>query len=618
MKKLRILTALSTAALLVNYAKAQVPPQMINYQGRVIVGGTNFHGSGSFKFALVGPAGTPTYWSNNGTSVNGTEPSAAVALSVAQGLYSVQLGDATLPNMGAVPSSVFGNPDVRLRVWFNDGVSGSQLLTPDQRITSVGYAMMAGNVPDGAITSAKLAPGVINATNLTANSVTSEQLANTIGLGDSNTLGRLDVYKTSAGTPAISLFGSTSQISTYGSDGKEQARLWGASWGELLLHDNTTNNFTTAQLLAHESGLFIAPLALDGIIPVPLANPGGALRLSLGSTNRVYLKAGNSGGQLSLYQNDGGLGVFLDGDSSGAGLLNIRSTNGATRIELDGLSSVGGGGGEISVRDGSGTETVEILGAESTSQGGKISLRSDTGVLAVQLRAEEFGGTGEGGILELYNSSGTQTVEIDGDSVDGGYIDVKNSAGATRAQMQVVSDGSAFMALKNAAGVTTITLDGQDSSGEGRIVTQVLQITGGSDLSEQFDIKAIHDEVKAGMIVSIDPEKPGQLITSTKAYDKTVAGVVSGAGGVKPGMMMGQVGTAADGKHAVALTGRVYCWMDADLGAIKPGDLITTSETPGHGMKAKSHRKAQGAVIGKAMSSLDKGKGLVLVLVNLQ
>lgn len=202
--------------------------------------------------------------------------------------------------------------------------------------------------------------------------------------------------------------------------------------------------------------------------------------------------------------------------------------------------------------------------------------------------------------------------------MNGGYIDVKNSAGATRAQMQVVSDGSAFMALRNAAGVTTISLDGQDSNGEGRIVTQVLQITGGSDLSEQFDIKAIHDEVTAGMIVSIDPEKPGQLVTSSKAYDKTVAGIISGAGGIKPGMMMGQVGTAADGKHAVALTGRVYCWMDADKGAIKPGDLVTTSDTPGHGMKVKNHRKAQGAVIGKAMSSLDKGKGLVLVLVNLQ
>ena len=294
MKKFRLLTALSAATLLAHYAKAQVPPQMINYQGRVIVGGTNFNGSGSFKFALVGPGGTPSYWSNNGTSVNGSEPGAAVALSVAQGLYSVQLGDTALPNMGAVPTTVFNNPDVRLRVWFNDGVNGSQLLTPDQRITSVGYAMMAGNVPDGAITSTKLAPGVINATNLTANSVTSEQLANVIGLGDSNTLGRLDIYRTSAGTPAISLFGQNSQISTYGSDGKEQARLWGASWGELLLHDNSADNFTTAQLLAHESGLVVGPLALEGIIPIPLANPGGALRLSLGSTNRVYLKAGNS------------------------------------------------------------------------------------------------------------------------------------------------------------------------------------------------------------------------------------------------------------------------------------------------------------------------------------
>jgi hypothetical protein len=62
----------------------------------------------------------------------------------------------------------------------------------------------------------------------------------------------------------------------------------------------------------------------------------------------------------------------------------------------------------------------------------------------------------------------------------------------------------------------------------------------------------------------------------------------------------------------------VYCWVDASKGSIRPGDLITTSDTPGHGMKVKDHRKAQGAVIGKAMSSLDQGKGLVLVLVSMQ
>ncbi len=120
------------------------------------------------------------------------------------------------------------------------------------------------------------------------------------------------------------------------------------------------------------------------------------------------------------------------------------------------------------------------------------------------------------------------------------------------------------------------------------------------------------------MIVCIDPEIPGQLVGSTRAYDRTVAGVMSGAGGVKPGMLMGQPGTAADGKYPVALTGRVYCYADATDGAIHPGDLLTTSDTPGHAMKVTDYPKAQGAIIGKAMSSLGQGRGLVLVLVSLQ
>ena len=68
----------------------------------------------------------------------------------------------------------------------------------------------------------------------------------------------------------------------------------------------------------------------------------------------------------------------------------------------------------------------------------------------------------------------------------------------------------------------------------------------------------------------------------------------------------------------VALSGRVYALADASGGAIEPGDLLTTSETPGHCMKATDHAKAQGAIIGKAMSSLNDGKGMVLVLVSLQ
>ena len=148
--------------------QAQVP-QLINYQGRVAVGAVNFDGSGQFKFALVDTAGNSTYWSNDGTSTAGSEPTTAVTLTVSKGLYSVLLGDATLPNMAIVSSTVFTNPDVRLRVWFNDGTNGFQLLAPDQRIAAVGYAMVAGSVPDGAITSTKIAAGAVDSSHLSAN-----------------------------------------------------------------------------------------------------------------------------------------------------------------------------------------------------------------------------------------------------------------------------------------------------------------------------------------------------------------------------------------------------------------------------------------------------------------
>ncbi len=156
--------------------------------------------------------------------------------------------------------------------------------------------------------------------------------------------------------------------------------------------------------------------------------------------------------------------------------------------------------------------------------------------------------------------------------------------------------------------------------------THVLQITGGADFAEQFEVKATPEadgdasslQVHAGLVVSIDPANPGKLVISARAYDRRVAGIISGAGGVKPGMMMSQTGTIADGQHPVALSGRVYCWADASNGPIEPGDLLTTSGIPGHAMKATDHAKAQGAIIGKAMTGLKEGQGLVLTLVTLQ
>jgi hypothetical protein len=161
-------------------------------------------------------------------------------------------------------------------------------------------------------------------------------------------------------------------------------------------------------------------------------------------------------------------------------------------------------------------------------------------------------------------------------------------------------------------GVTSIDLD----AGSGRVTTEVLEITGGSDLAEPFSMS---DEniIPQGALVVIDDQNPGQLKLSHRAYDTRVAGVISGAGGINPGLTLSQH-EVLEGSQHVALTGQVYALADASLGAIRPGDLLTTSDTPGHAMKAADRDRANGAVIGKAMTSLDEGQGLVLVLVNLQ
>lgn len=137
-------------------------PHLINYQGRMVVNGVNFDGNGQFKFSLVNKTGTQTYWTSSADSAPADGiPDVAVTLPVAKGLYSVALGDTVLPNMAVLPSGVFSNDEIFLRVWFNDGTRGWEKLAPDQRIAAVGYALMAENVPDGSITTAKIAPGAI-------------------------------------------------------------------------------------------------------------------------------------------------------------------------------------------------------------------------------------------------------------------------------------------------------------------------------------------------------------------------------------------------------------------------------------------------------------------------
>lgn len=135
---------------------------LLNFQGRVIVKDSVFEGIGQFKFALVNNNDSTVLWFNSPDGDGDDEPDLPVSVPVTSGLYSILLGDTELANMNPIPAETFSAEKLYLRVWFYDQLNGYQQLTPDQRVIPSGYALMAGTVPDGAITTQKLAPDLFD------------------------------------------------------------------------------------------------------------------------------------------------------------------------------------------------------------------------------------------------------------------------------------------------------------------------------------------------------------------------------------------------------------------------------------------------------------------------
>ncbi len=157
--------------------------------------------------------------------------------------------------------------------------------------------------------------------------------------------------------------------------------------------------------------------------------------------------------------------------------------------------------------------------------------------------------------------------------------------------------------IRDASEVPRITLDG--SSGD-------IFLTG-ADCAEEFDVVDA-SEAEPGTLMVIDDD--GCLRPCDDAYDRRVAGVVSGAGCWQPGLTLDRQG--GERRRAIALSGKVFCRADAAWGAIEIGALLTTSPTRGHAMTIADAARAFGAVVGKALRPLRSGRGLVPILVALQ
>jgi hypothetical protein len=148
---------------------------------------------------------------------------------------------------------------------------------------------------------------------------------------------------------------------------------------------------------------------------------------------------------------------------------------------------------------------------------------------------------------------------------------------------------------------------------EGHVIAEDFHCAN-ADCAEDFDI-ADHSSAEPGTVMVLDDES--KLRESARPYDKRVAGVVSGAGNYKPGFILDRQASGGN-RQPIALLGKVFCKVDAQFGPIEVGDLLTTSPTAGHAMRADDPLKAFGAVIGKALRPLPDGRGLIPILIALQ
>ena len=554
-------------------------PATTSYQGRVAVSGTPFTGSGLFRFALINKADGSSLWSNDATSVAGSEPTDAVTLVVTDGLFTVLIGDTTLVNMGALPADLFATyPDVSLRVWFDDGVNGSSQLTPDTRLSSVPYAL-AADIRPGSVTADQLnsggippAPGQF----LSYNGGNFAWADPGVALGDVwskngadayYNLGKVGIGTSTPGLP-LSIFTPSSTYGMEQTDGTiRMATFLGGSTGGGWL--GTISN--------HKLSFYVnnggARLTVDttGNIGVGTATPASKLTVQTSSSGLGAFRAG-------LEHTDGAVRLGTYAEPSYGGWLGTISNHPLNFFYNDGLPSMTIGGGGISMVSGSGTVTVGSPNAESGLSIIRGGNRADV----------RF----EGSTLKLVvGPVGGPPASTRGIAVN----TVGNVGIGTTTPSRTLEVNGDFLA--------------RDAS------VRVLTIRGGADLAEPFAMS--HGGVEPGSVVVIDEDHPGKLRRSTRAYDKKAAGIVSGANGIRPGISMVQEDKLEAGEN-VALSGRVYVQADAAYGEIKPGDLLTTSDTPGHAMKVTEHAQAQGAILGKAMSGLKDGKGMVLVLVTLQ
>jgi hypothetical protein len=351
------------------------------------------------------------------------------------------------------------------------------------------------------------------------------------------------------------------------------------------------------QIIDRTAGASRLSILANGRVGLGTIEPSHNLEVAGLGDVEIGLKSKDVGGRLWTIQSSGTAGNPSDGT-----FQIIDRSAGASRLRIDSGGAVSWGQSSL-----------------SPDQNGAIELGDSTaGAGAPYIDFHRAVGHPEDFNVRLMNDADKQLSLYGNLNIADG--DIRMNAGRSisssgRLHIQANED----LYLNPFGGAGTVIVGGGGGPGNFHVVGSAsvcsLTIRGGCDLAEPFQMS--ESEIPKGSLVIIDEENEGRLKLAAKTYDTRVAGIISGANGVNPGISLHQEGLIEGGQN-VALSGRVYALADSSNGSIKPGDLLTSSSTPGHVMKVTDHARSQGAIVGKSMSALKEGKGMVLVLVTLQ
>lgn len=562
MRPLSVTILAAFTLMIASFASAQL--DHVSYQGALLENGSPFNGTASFKFVIVDGVGG-TLWSHDGSSTSGAEPAGSIDIAVDRGVFSVLLGK----NMLALTADAFhGTTDPALRVWVDSGAGFLQL--PDQPLSSSAFALQS----DGA----KRA------------------------IGNFQVAGELQL-STGIRFPDNSL-----QVTAGGSGDDGDWLIRGDS-----MYSGVSGNVgigTSSPLdRLHVKGGWLRADAFD-------ESGSTGLRIGEGGANRwTWL--------FKAWQDDD---LDLRDETSGFDLLTFKA--GTRRIGV----GIEDPGVRLDVGD-----IVRVQGDTWPSTGKGVELAYNPTAHRAFLQCfdrdlSEWGqlylGNGQVGVGVLDPNA---ALHVKGQywnlNTTEGDFKIGNDNYRMKFGVAIGGAGAGTCSIRAQGGTNTLALGGGDDNRlmikptgvevvNGTLTTPIITITGGADIAEPFPVNS-ETGVEAGSVLVIDASDPGNLELSHSPYDTRVAGVVSGAGGVNPGLTLSQEDMFESGED-VALNGRVYVRATTENGPIRPGDLLTTSSLAGHAMRATDRDRWPGAVLGKAMGLLENGEGLVLALVNLQ